>query len=106
MALRIAIEKRMKNDRKGLDDPVYAAFAWGRYKRIMRWMALVSTLSALAAVWVLWAWVGPLPIHVAIASGLGVGLSILMAAALMGLVFLSSGSGHDEMVETIEDGWN
>lgn len=96
----------MTNKGKGLDDPSYAAFAWARYKRILRWMALVSAVCAGITVWLLWQWIGPLPIHVAIASALGVGLSILMAAALMGLVFLSSGSGHDEMVETIEDGRN
>lgn len=95
----------MMNERKGLDDPGYAAFAWARYKRIMRWMALISAVVAGVSVWLLWRWVGPLPIHVAIATALGVGLSILMAAALMGLVFLSSGSGHDEMVEKVEDGW-
>jgi hypothetical protein len=31
-----------------------------------------------------------------IATIAGVGFSVLLAAALMGLVFLSSGSGHDE----------
>ena len=94
------------NEPRGLDDPAHAAHAWGRYRRIMGWMALVSAVCAGAAVWLLWRWVGPLPIHVAIASALGVGLSILMAAALMGLVFLSSGTGHDEMVEKIDDGWD
>lgn len=82
-----------------LADRDYAAFAWGRYKRIMRWMTLVATICAGVAVAVLWHWVGPLPIHMAIATALGVGLSILLAAALMGLMFLSSGSGHDEAVE-------
>ena len=90
----------------GLDDPAYAAFAWARYRRIMRWMTLAAAICAGAAVWALWRWIGPLPIHVAIATALGVGLSVLMAAALMGLIFLSSGSGHDEMVERVDDGWD
>jgi hypothetical protein len=34
-----------------------------------------------------------------IATTAGVGLSVMLGAALMGLVFLSSGSGHDEAVE-------
>jgi hypothetical protein len=34
-----------------------------------------------------------------IATAAGVGLSVMLGAALMGLVFLSSGSGHDEAIE-------
>ena len=33
------------------------------------------------------------------ATTAGVGLSVMLGAALMGLVFLSSGSGHDEAIE-------
>jgi len=82
-----------------LDDPDYAAFAWGRYWRILRWMTLFAIVVAGAAVLVLWVWIGPLPIHMAIATALGVGFTIWLAAALMGLMFLSSGSGHDDKVE-------
>ena len=83
----------------GLDDPDYARFAWARYRRVMGWMAL----AALAAVLAAWAWLyhdtGGLTLHLAIASAIGVGLTILIAGALMGLVFLSSGTGHDEDVD-------
>ena len=34
-----------------------------------------------------------------VATAAGVGLSVMLGAALMGLVFLSSGSGHDESIE-------
>jgi hypothetical protein len=34
-----------------------------------------------------------------IATALGIGGAVLLTAALMGLVFLSSGSGHDESIE-------
>lgn len=40
-----------------------------------------------------------LTIHMIIATTVGVGLSVLLGAALMGLVFLSSGTGHDESIE-------
>ena len=40
-----------------------------------------------------------LTIHMIIATSAGVGLSVLLGAALMGLVFLSSGTGHDESIE-------
>ncbi len=85
-----------------LSDPAYAPFAWRRFKRILRWMAAFSTACGAGAVAALWHLNGPLPIHMGIATFLGVALSILMAAALMGLIFLSSGSGHDEAVGTFD----
>ena len=88
--------------RDPLDDPAYAPHAWGRFRRILRWMAVVSAIAGGIAVAVLWRLNGPLPIHMAIATFLGVACSILMAAALMGLIFLSSGSGHDEAVDRFE----
>lgn len=78
-----------------LDTPDDAAFAWGRFRRIMKWMTLLSLACGAGAVWLLYAWIGTMPIHMGIASFLGVTLSILLGCALMGLVFLSSGSGHD-----------
>ena len=39
-----------------------------------------------------------------IATALGAGLSVLLAGALMSLVFLSSGSGHDDDGEPIRRG--
>ena len=38
----------------------------------------------------------PVPVHMMIATILGVGLSILVGTALMGLIFLSSRSGMDD----------
>ena len=38
-----------------------------------------------------------------IATGLGVGAAMMLTAALMGLVFLSSGTGHDESVTDLMD---
>lgn len=85
--------------RPGLDDPDYAAFAWGRFRRILGWMAAVAVLAALAAeYWLYWS-MGELHPITAIATFFGVFLTVMMAAALMGLMFLSSGSGHDEEVE-------
>ena len=89
----------MSQPANGLDDPDYAAFAWRRYRQLMKWMTLVALACAGVAIWVLTIWVGPLPLHAIIATVLGVTFTILMAAALMGLVFLSSGTGHDEAVD-------
>lgn len=88
-----------QHDRDPLDDPTYARFAWARFRRLLWWMAGVAALAAIAAVALLWWLVGPLAIHMAIATALGVGLSVLMAAVLMGLIFLSSGTGHDAAVD-------
>ena len=85
--------------RRDLDDPEYAAFAWGRYRRVLKAMALVALLTAGVAELVLWQWLGELNFVTASATFLGVFLTMLLAAALMGLMFLSSGSGHDERIE-------
>jgi hypothetical protein len=37
-------------------------------------------------------------IHFVIATALGIGATMMLMAALMGLVFLSSGTGHDESI--------
>ncbi len=88
------------SDRKvGLDDPEYAAFAWGRYRRIMAWMALASLIAGIIAAVALNTFYGPLGLVAILAAIGGIGGSVLMAAALMGLVFLSSGTGHDESVD-------
>ena len=84
-----------------LDDPDYARYAWARYRRLMRWMALVALLAVIASLTALWIYNGPIPVHMMIATIAGVGASVLLAAALMGLVFLSSGSGHDERIEDL-----
>ena len=91
-----------------LDDPANASFAWARYFRLMRWMGLV-TLGVIAMVSIyLYESVGFVSIHLYIAVTLGIGLTMMLMAALMGLVFLSSGTGHDEAIEDPfehEDGW-
>lgn len=87
-----------------LDHPPYAAFAWARYRRLLGWMALVALAAAGMADAILWWWIGPFSVHVLIATALGVFFTVLLAAALMGLVFLSSGTGHDEAVERADLG--
>jgi hypothetical protein len=64
----------------------------------------------IASVIYLYETVGDVPIHFYIASMLGIGFAMMLMAALMGLVFLSSGTGHDEAVDnTLNDhidAWN
>jgi hypothetical protein len=72
------------------------ASAWDRYKAMMKWMALAAFVSALLALFYLWVTDRPMPIHAIVATAAGVGFSVLLGTALMGLVFLSNSSGHDE----------
>ncbi len=91
--------RKVEIRRSNLDDPDYAGHAWGRYWRLMRWMA-VFTLSVIVAVLgYIYLSGDDMPIHFYIATGLGVLFATMLAAALMGLVFLSSGTGHDEAID-------
>ncbi|MEN2791024.1 hypothetical protein ABC974_15425 [Sphingomonas oligophenolica] len=92
----------MSEPETGLDDPEYAAFAWGRYRRIMAWMGLASAVAGVSAAVALNYFYGPLTLIAVLAAIGGIGGSVLMASALMGLVFLSSGTGHDESVDRRE----
>jgi hypothetical protein len=62
-------------------------------------MAAAAMAFSLAVVAGLW-WVdGPLPwIFIGLTLA-GIWATIMMAALLMGLMFLSSGTGHDEKIE-------
>jgi len=84
--------------RSPLDDPETASHAWARYRRIMRWMMLVTVTLVIGSVWVLYKHNGNVSIHLYIATALGVGFTMLLTSALMGLLFLSHGTGHDASI--------
>lgn len=65
----------------------------------MLWMASVALLTTVAAVLFLHQRNPDASIHLYIAAAAGVFVSVLLGSALMGLVFLSSGTGHDESIE-------
>ena len=88
----------MTENRPTLDDGEYSQFVWARYRTILKWMMLPSIAAAIAALWWMHVYGGGLTIAVTIATALGVSLTVFMSAALMGLIFLSSGSGHDDDV--------
>ena len=81
---------------KGSADYERAALAWARYKQIMKWMVLVAIVCVLLSLIYLKSFGDPVPIHMVIATAAGVGLTVLVGTGLMGLVFLSSRSGHDD----------
>lgn len=84
--------------RSPLDDPAIAAYAWARYRRLMRFMLTITTLIVGMAFVVLYRENGMASAHLYIAAAIGIGFSMLLMSALMGLVFLSSGTGHDAAV--------
>jgi hypothetical protein len=81
-----------------LDDPRNAAFAWARYRRMMRWSGLATLAVSGTAVALLYRSNGLVSIHFYIATVLGIGITMMLTAALMGLVFLSHGTGHDDSI--------
>ena len=90
--------------RSPLDDPEAAAFAWARYRRLMKWMMLITVTMVVGAVVMLYRSNGLVSVHFYIATALGIGFAMLLMSALMGLVFLSSGTGHDDaIVDPLEE---
>lgn len=81
-----------------LSDPDYSAFVWKRFRRVMGWMAVVALL-AIVAVLLFLRWSGvPMPPSLFLGVIGGVGGTVMLGGALMSLVFLSAGSGHDDDV--------
>ena len=81
---------------KGRPDYGRAAAAWKRYWTIMRWMALLAVVTVLLSLVYLKRSGEPIPLHMLIATIAGVGLTVLVGTGLMGLLFVSSRSGHDD----------
>lgn len=89
--------------RSPLDDPKNAAHAWARYRRLMRFMFLFTLAVVVIAMALIYKETEVVSPHFFIATALGIGFSMLLMSALMGLVFLSSGTGHDEAVDNSLD---
>ena len=82
-----------------LDDPQIAASAWGRFRRLMKWMAFWGAVCVLAVLTFLH-WRGtPMPLHMVIATSAGVWCTFMLGTALMSLAFLSNATGHDEQID-------
>lgn len=96
------LNQSMTDRPPGLDDPDYAAFAWDRFRMIMAWMTLAAAICIAGVIVALGQAYGALRLITMLAVIGGVGGSVILAGLLMGLVFLSSGTGHDEDVERID----
>ncbi|MEM7780471.1 MAG: hypothetical protein AAF697_08795 [Pseudomonadota bacterium] len=82
-----------------LEDPVKAAHAWARYRQIMKLLMAVTVATVLLALGLLYAFNGMISVHFYIAVAIGISFTMLLGGGLMGLVFLSNGTGHDESVD-------
>lgn len=82
-----------------LDDPDNAAHAWARYRWLMKLMFGMTSVTVVIALGFLYWRNGLVSIHLYIATALGITAAMMLMAALMGLVFLSSGTGHDEAID-------
>lgn len=89
----------MSESKSPLEDPQKAAFAWARYRRLMRFMFLFTVGVVAIAMALLYKYQGQVSVHFYIAVALGIGFMMLLTSALMGLVFLSNGTGHDATVD-------
>lgn len=65
----------------------------------MRWMLAFTLVVTAIVLGIFYLHYGMISIHFYIATAGGIIVMLLLAAALMGLVFLSSGSGHDASIE-------
>lgn len=86
-------------DPSPLDDPHNAAHAWQRFRHIMRILAIVTFVTVVIVEGVFWVFYPEASYHFFIAVALGVALTMGLGGALMGLAFLSNGTGHDEAVD-------
>lgn len=87
--------------KSSLDDPATAAQAWARYRRLLRFMFVITLAVVVIALTLMYSQVGNVSPHFFIATALGIGFSMLLMSALMGLVFLSSATGHDQAVDDV-----
>lgn len=69
----------------------------------MRWMFGFTTAVVVVSLTAIYSQTGMVSVHFFIATALGIGFAMLLMSALMGLVFLSSGTGHDESVAEPDD---
>jgi predicted anti-sigma-YlaC factor YlaD len=84
-----------------LDRTRVSAQAWAQFRVLMKVMAWITLVVVIAALAFFYFQGEPLSVHFYIALTLGIAGAMLMTAALMGLVFLSSGTGHDEDVADV-----
>lgn len=72
------------------------AKALADFRRLMRWMFALAMAMVGLGLLSFWIMGTPITPAMAIATVAGVGLSMLVGTGLMGLIFMSANSGHDD----------
>lgn len=67
------------------------------FRRMLKWIAIAAVLMVAGALWFLSA-MGPLTLHMVIATIAGTFVSVLLGCGLFALAFFSDKSGHDQNV--------
>ena len=86
------------------EPPPSNAVHWRRFGRLMAWMVPVSLACVGIAIWWMVSQGVALHLHFIIAMTLGITLSVLLGAGLMGLVFVSARTGVDDGVDDLSSG--
>jgi len=81
-----------------LDDAETSKLVWARFRLIMRNMGALTAVIVVAAMLAIYFGWGVESPHFYIATAFGITAVMLLASALMGLAFMSDGTGHDESV--------
>ncbi len=85
--------------RSPLDDTETAAHAWARYRLMMKRLGMLTVAIVVLSLAALWKTGDVESLHFYIATAIAIAGVMLLTGALMGLIFLSSGTGHDETIE-------
>lgn len=65
----------------------------------MMLVAAITALTIAAALAFFYAQDEPASVHFYVAVAMGIGATMMLGGALMGLAFLSSGTGHDDAID-------
>ena len=84
-------------------DPLPPTPIGPQFRRTLRRLALLSAIVAAIAVAAVAHGDPQLHLHMLIATGLGVFLTMLLGTGLMSLIFLSNRSGHDSSAADHQD---
>jgi len=85
-----------------LNDPGDARYAWARFRRLLGWAGVTAVTISGFAIWLIRHEQGEIGWITILAIFGGIGGTVMMGGLLMGLVFLSAGTGHDEDVENLD----